>query len=56
MQISGEKFYFLMQVLKDSLEIQSGYDWNFEHKLEARKKFYDELMKIIITQDFIEIK
>lgn len=55
MQISGEQLYYLVQVLKDSLDIQMGYDWSFKSKRDSRKEFYEKLLKSILTQDKIDV-
>jgi hypothetical protein len=56
MHITGEQLYFLIQVLKDSLDLQQGYDWPFTHKRETRKKFHEELIKTIITNENVSVK
>lgn len=55
MQITGEQFFYLVQVLKDSLDIQLGYDWSFHSKRDSRQDFYRQLLKSIMVQDKIEI-
>lgn len=55
MHISGEQLFYLVQVLKDSLTIQMGYDWNFTSKRDSRKDFHDRLIKSLMLQDKIDI-
>lgn len=55
MQISGEQLYYLVQVLKDSLDIQMGYDWSFKSKRDSRKEFYEKLLKSALNQEAIDI-
>jgi hypothetical protein len=50
MIISGEQLLFLVQVLKDSLDIQMGYDWNFKSNRDQRKKFHEELLKLLSSE------
>jgi hypothetical protein len=54
MKMTGEQLLFLMQVLKDSLDIQMGYDWSFNHKKDQRKAFYDKFIELLISQQSIE--
>lgn len=56
MQINGEQLFFLLQILKDSLDIQMGYDWNFKYKKEKRKNFYEELLRSILSQENFHIQ
>jgi len=56
MKITGEQLLFLVQVLKDSLEIQMGHDWTFKNKREQRQKFYDTLLKELISQNIVKIE
>lgn len=56
MQITGEELFFLIQVLKDSLDIQMGYDWSFTQKREQRKIFYDKFIQSLVSQQAIEIQ
>lgn len=55
MQISGKQLWFLVQVLKDSLELQMGYDWSFKYRLEQRKAFHEELLQLLITQNNVDV-
>lgn len=55
MQISGEQLFYLVQVLKDSLDIQMGYDWSFKNKRDNRKEFLEKLMKSILTQEKVDV-
>lgn len=55
MKITGNQLFFLMQVLKDSLEIQMGYDWNFTQKREERKKFHEELLKSLLLNEKVNV-
>ncbi len=55
MQISGDQLYYLVQVLKESLDIQMGYDWSFTSKRDSRKDFYERLIKSLMLQDKIDI-
>lgn len=56
MKIKGDELFFLIQVLKDSLEIQNGYDWSFKYKKNERKIFYEKLIKEILLQHKINIE
>jgi len=56
MQITGEQLFFLVQVLKDSLDIQMGYDWSFNYKLEQRKLFYNKFIQLLLSQDTVNIE
>lgn len=56
MQITGQQLLFLVRVLKDSLDIQMGYDWNFHDKRDQRKIFYDRLIESLVSQQSIEIQ
>lgn len=56
MQITGDQLLFLVQVLKDSLNIEMGYGWVFEQSRNKRKIFYDEFMKNLISQQDINIQ
>ena len=56
MKITGEQLFFLIQVLKDSLEIQMGYDWSFHHKRDERKKFYNKFIQSILLQHDIHVE
>lgn len=55
MKIPASQLLQLMQILKDSMEIQMGYDWNFKSTHAERKKLYDELLKSIVSEQIIEI-
>lgn len=55
MQLQGEQLLFLVQVLKDSLEIQMGYDWPFTHRRDQRKSFYENLINSALSQEQINI-
>jgi hypothetical protein len=56
MQITGEQLFFLVQVLRDSLDIQMGYDWSFRKKRDERKQFYENFIYTILSQKNIDIK
>lgn len=55
MKITGEQLFFLIEVLKDSLKIQLGYDWNFTHRQKERKVFYKDFMHTLISQQDVDI-
>ena len=47
----------MLQVIKDSLQLQLGTDWAFEAPLKSREKFYNDTIKSLIDQeDKIEVK
>ncbi len=56
MKITGEHLLFLVQVLKDSLDIQTGYDWNFTHKRKERELFYDKFIQSLLSQQDVNIQ
>lgn len=55
MKITGEQLNFLIQVLRDSLEIQMGYDWTFKYKKEKRKEFYQSLIEELLSSAKVQI-
>lgn len=55
MQISGDQLLFLIQVLKDSLDIQMGYDWSFKYKKEQRSQFYEKFIQTILSKEHFSI-
>lgn len=55
MQITGTQLLFLIQVLKDSTEIQMGYDWNFANKRQERQKFHDDLLTSLFLKEKINV-
>lgn len=56
MQLTGDQLIFLIQVLQDSLKIERGYDWTFEHKRDKRNIFYEDLMRSLLTQSTVNIQ
>ncbi|HHF7341042.1 TPA: hypothetical protein ACPSKZ_000691 [Legionella anisa] len=56
MQITGKQLVFLIQVLKDSLEVQMGYGWIFKYNHEQRESFYQELIESLFSQNDVEVK
>lgn len=56
MQISGDKLLFLIQVLRDSLNIEKTQQWTFQHSHDAREKFFENFMDSILGNLSFEIK
>lgn len=56
MKITGEQLIFLVDILKDSLEVQMGYDWVFKSSRDQRKLFHDNLLKCLLSQQKVEVK
>lgn len=54
--LNREGIKILPKILKDSLDIQMGYDWSFHHKREQRKIFYDKFIECLVSQQSIEIQ
>lgn len=55
MQITGNQLLFLLQVLKDSLKGEMGYDYAYKYKREQRKAFQEELMHSILLQEKVDV-
>lgn len=55
MKLSGEQLLFLLNVLKDSLDIHKSYAYVFNSSHERRKKFYEEFMNKLIVSSNPEV-